>query len=70
MSHVTHINESCHTYEEATSHIQMSHVTHINESCPTYVQQLISLSRLGAFVDHTKNREDVRKELKGAYSHM
>jgi len=38
--------------------------------CNIYVQQLISLSRLGAFEDHTMNREDVRKELKGAYSHM
>ena len=31
MSHVTHINESCHTY------IWMSHVTHINKSCHTYI---------------------------------
>ena len=27
MSHVTHMNESCHTW--------MSHVTHMNESCHT-----------------------------------
>ena len=31
MSHVTHMNESCHTYE-------WSHVTHMNESCHTYGQ--------------------------------
>jgi len=30
LSHVTHTNESCHTYERVTSH--MSHVTHMNES--------------------------------------
>jgi len=47
MSHVTHINESCHTYEKVMSHINesphtyekvmphisMSHVTHAHESC-------------------------------------
>jgi len=36
MSHVTHGNESCHTYEWVMSHIWMSHVTHMNESCHTY----------------------------------
>jgi len=36
MSHVTHMNESCHTYKWAMSHIWMSHVTHMNESCHTY----------------------------------
>ena len=37
MSHVTHMNESCHTYEWVVSHIfWMSHVTHMNESCHTY----------------------------------
>jgi len=35
MSHVTHMNESCHTYEWVMSHIWMSHVTHMNESCHT-----------------------------------
>ena len=33
MSHVTHMNESCHTCEWVMSHIWMSHVTHVNESC-------------------------------------
>ena len=37
MSHVTHMNESCHTYEWVMKHIKMSHVTHIDESCDTYV---------------------------------
>ena len=32
LSHVTHMNESCHTYAWATSHIYMIHVTHMNES--------------------------------------
>jgi len=36
MSHVTHMNESCHTYEWVMSHIWMSLVTHMNESCHTY----------------------------------
>jgi len=50
MSHVTHMNESCHTYEwllihnnenchtykSVMSHMWMSHVTHINGSCHTY----------------------------------
>jgi len=30
MSYVTHINESCHTYEWVMSHIWMSHVIHID----------------------------------------
>jgi len=52
MSHVAHMNESCHTYERVMSHIWMSHVTHMNEwycvcrwvmshideSCHTYSQ--------------------------------
>jgi len=36
MSHVTHMNESCHTYKSVMSHIWMSHVTHMNESWHTY----------------------------------
>jgi len=36
MSHVTHMNESFHTYEWVMSHIWMSHVTHMNESWHTY----------------------------------
>jgi len=28
MSHVSHMNESCHTYEWVMSHIWMSHVSH------------------------------------------
>ena len=36
MSHVTLMNESCHTYEWVMSHIWMSHVTLMNESCHTY----------------------------------
>jgi len=42
MSHVTHMNESCHTYECVTSkscvmsRTWMSHVTYIDESCHTY----------------------------------
>jgi len=34
--HISHINESCLTYQWVMSHISMSHVSHINESCLTY----------------------------------
>ena len=33
MSHVTHMNEPCHTYERVTAQTRMSHVTHMAESC-------------------------------------
>jgi len=33
MSHVTHVNESCHACEWVMSRMWMSHVTHVNESC-------------------------------------
>ena len=35
MSHDTHMNGSCHTYEWVMSHVWMSHVAHMNESCRT-----------------------------------
>jgi len=36
ISHVTHMDESCHTCKWVMSHTWMSHVTHMNESCHTY----------------------------------
>ena len=36
MSHVTHMDESCHTYGYGMSHISTSRVTHVNASCHTY----------------------------------
>jgi len=37
MSHVTHMNESCHTYEWSMSGMNAnSNLTHINTSCHTY----------------------------------
>ena len=33
---MTHVNESCHTYDWVMSHIWMRHVTHMNESCHTW----------------------------------
>ena len=36
MSHVTHVNESCHTPEWVVSRTLMRHVTHVNRSCHTY----------------------------------
>ena len=35
-SHVTHMNESFHTYKWVISHIWMSHGTHMNESYHTH----------------------------------
>ena len=32
LSHVTHMNESCHTYRYVTSHIWMHHFTHMHSS--------------------------------------
>jgi len=48
MNHVTHTNESCHTYEWVMSQMRMSHVTHMNESCHTYewVMSHIQMSRV------------------------
>jgi len=36
LSHITHMNESHHTYEWVTSHIWINHGTHMNESRHTY----------------------------------
>ena len=36
MSHVTHMNELCHTYGWVMSHIWMRHITRMNESCHAY----------------------------------
>jgi len=38
-SHVTQMNESCHTYEFVLAHRRMSHVTHRNESCRIWTSQ-------------------------------
>ena len=43
MSHVTHMNESCHTYEWVVPHIWMEHVSHMNESCQTYERGLMKM---------------------------
>jgi len=36
MSHVTHVNVSCHAFEWVMSHTLLRHVTHITELCHTY----------------------------------
>ena len=53
MSHVTHMNESCHTYEWVMSHIWMSHVTHTNESCHTYDWVMSHIWIIHATCSHT-----------------
>jgi len=35
MRHVTHVIESCLTWQWVMSHMSMSHVTHVNETCHT-----------------------------------
>ena len=39
MSHVTHMNESCHTYQRVISQIWMSHDPHMHKSYHTYVSK-------------------------------
>jgi len=53
-SHVTHMNESCHTYEwVVVSHIWMSRrVTHMNESCHTYEWVVVSHIWMSRRVTH------------------
>ena len=48
MSHVTRMNEWCHTSEWVMSHIWMSHVVHLNESCCTseWVRSHIRMSHV------------------------
>ena len=48
MSHVTHMKESCHTYERVMSHIRMTHVTHTSESRmgQTYDERNISVNQV------------------------
>jgi len=48
MSHVTHVNESCQSYEWVMSHMWMSHVNHMNESCYTceWVMSIIWMSHV------------------------
>ena len=36
MSHVSHLNATCLTYEWVVSQVWMSHVSHMNESCLAY----------------------------------
>ena len=44
MSHVTHMNVSCHAYKWVVWHVWMSHVTYMNESCHTYEQVMLQVS--------------------------
>jgi len=54
MSHVTHVNESCHTYR-VMSHIWMSHVTHINQSRHTYEWVMSNM-----WMSHTSHMNESR----------
>jgi len=35
-NHVTHMNESCPTYDRVMSHVWISHGTRMDQSCHTY----------------------------------
>jgi len=61
MSHVTHMNESCHTYEWVMSHVWMSQDTQINESCHTHgrVMSHVWMSH----VTHRRGRTRAKKTL-------
>jgi len=52
MSHVTHMNESCHTYEWVMSHIWMSHVRDVTHKHNTHTYTThthINRNRIGTF---------------------
>jgi len=53
-SHVTRMNESCHTYERVMSHVWTSHVTRMNESCHTYERVMPRNTGGGGSTDHAK----------------
>jgi len=63
MSHVTHVIQSCHTYERDTPRTCMRHVTHLNASCDTY-ECVISHIRLSHVTPTTqaRNQEDTLHE--------
>jgi hypothetical protein len=48
LHHVTHMNESCHTYKWVTPRIVMSHVTHMTVWCNTDTSLLVLLRELAA----------------------
>jgi len=47
-SHVTHMNQSCHTHEFVMPHTWISHVTHMNQSCHTH-EWVMSHTWVGMF---------------------
>jgi len=49
MSHVTHMDESCLTYEWVMSHIWTSHVTYMQESCHIFECVMPDWKRSSAF---------------------
>jgi len=57
MRHVTHVNESCHTYEWVMSHLWISHITHINESCHTYKWCMSLISRVSCHLFFLDGRQ-------------
>jgi len=47
MSHSTHMDTSCHTYERVTPHIFMGHITHVNQP----PEHLADRRKLPALID-------------------
>ena len=68
MSHVTHMNESCHICEWGISHIWMSHVTHLNEWCHTY--ESIMSHTLCTWIPTNRNESCPTYERKHHATHM
>ena len=60
MSHVTHTNESCLTYERVMSHIRTSHVSHTNESRLTYERVMSHISYVSHKADTQFNFDVTR----------
>jgi len=59
MSHVTHVDESCHTYEWVMSHMWMSHVTHVNESC--HICEWVMSHVWMSYVTHTNDELNINE---------
>jgi len=65
MSHVTHMNKPCYTYEWVMPHIWISHVTHMNELCHTYEWVMWHI-----WISHVTHMNESCDTYKWVMSHM